>query len=185
MWHHYLYWANIAGCMFTYAIHWSACHTFKPSLTLQMMTGCQWYTHVLIAGLCHVKLATCLLLIIVLICSYTVCQILVIIGAYLPPSNCLNQCYPSFVMSHLASQLSMRYCSYMFIYPISWSIWHTLKSWVTHHIITGCHWSIKMYPSTHWGQDKKCCHFAGNIFKCISLNENFWILNKISLNYVP
>ena len=28
------------------------------------------------------------------------------------------------------------------------------------------------------------CHFADNILKCISLNENFWILNKISLNYV-
>ena len=27
-------------------------------------------------------------------------------------------------------------------------------------------------------------HFAGDIFKCISMNENFWILNKISLRYV-
>ena len=26
---------------------------------------------------------------------------------------------------------------------------------------------------------------ADNIFKCISLNEKFWILNKISLKYVP
>ena len=28
-------------------------------------------------------------------------------------------------------------------------------------------------------------HFADDIFKCISLNENFQILNKISLNHVP
>ena len=28
------------------------------------------------------------------------------------------------------------------------------------------------------------CHFAYNIFKCIVLNENFWIWNKISLKYV-
>ena len=26
---------------------------------------------------------------------------------------------------------------------------------------------------------------ANDIFKCISLNENFWILNKISLKFVP
>ena len=29
------------------------------------------------------------------------------------------------------------------------------------------------------------CHFAEDNFKCISLNENFWILNWISLKYVP
>ena len=28
-------------------------------------------------------------------------------------------------------------------------------------------------------------HFADDIFKCIFLNEHFWILNKISLKYVP
>ena len=28
-------------------------------------------------------------------------------------------------------------------------------------------------------------HFADNIFKCIFLNENFWILIKISLKFVP
>ena len=26
---------------------------------------------------------------------------------------------------------------------------------------------------------------ADDIFKCISLNENVWILNKISLKFVP
>ena len=28
-------------------------------------------------------------------------------------------------------------------------------------------------------------HFPEDIFKCIFLRENFWILNKISLKYVP
>ena len=28
------------------------------------------------------------------------------------------------------------------------------------------------------------CHFTDDIFKCIILNENFWISNKISLKYV-
>ena len=29
------------------------------------------------------------------------------------------------------------------------------------------------------------CHFADNIFKCIFLNENEWILSRISLKFVP
>ena len=29
------------------------------------------------------------------------------------------------------------------------------------------------------------CHFADDIFKCIFLNENIWILIKISLKFVP
>ena len=32
----------------------------------------------------------------------------------------------------------------------------------------------------HWGQDKMATIFADDIFKCISLNEIFWILNKMS-----
>ena len=28
-------------------------------------------------------------------------------------------------------------------------------------------------------------HFADIIFKCIFLNENFWIVNKFYLKYVP
>ena len=27
------------------------------------------------------------------------------------------------------------------------------------------------------------CHFTDNTFKCIFLNENFWILNEVSLKY--
>ena len=37
---------------------------------------------------------------------------------------------------------------------------------------------------THWGWDKMAASLADDIFKCISLHENFWILNKISLKYV-
>ena len=29
------------------------------------------------------------------------------------------------------------------------------------------------------------CHFADDVFKCIFLNENVWILLKISLKFVP
>ena len=32
---------------------------------------------------------------------------------------------------------------------------------------------------------QNCCHFPGDIFKCIFLNENVWISVKISLKFVP
>ena len=38
---------------------------------------------------------------------------------------------------------------------------------------------------THWGCDKMAPHFADNILKCLFLNENIWILIKISLKFVP
>ena len=38
---------------------------------------------------------------------------------------------------------------------------------------------------THLGRDKNGHHFADDIFKCIFLNENVWILIKISLKFVP
>ena len=38
---------------------------------------------------------------------------------------------------------------------------------------------------THRGLDKMAAPLADDIFQCISLNENFLILNKISLKYVP
>ena len=44
----------------------------------------------------------------------------------------------------------------------------------------GSHW----LPLTQWGQDENDYHFANSIFKCIFLNENFLILNNISLKYV-
>ena len=41
-------------------------------------------------------------------------------------------------------------------------------------------WHIDTLRARHNGH-----HFADDIFKYISLNENFWIFNKISLKYVP
>ena len=32
---------------------------------------------------------------------------------------------------------------------------------------------------------RNCCHFADDFFKCIFLNENMWILLKISEKFVP
>ena len=37
---------------------------------------------------------------------------------------------------------------------------------------------------THWGRDKMAATLADNTFKCISLNEKFWILHKFSQEYV-
>ena len=37
---------------------------------------------------------------------------------------------------------------------------------------------------THWGRDKMAAFFADDILKCISLNGNSWIPNKISWKYV-
>ena len=37
---------------------------------------------------------------------------------------------------------------------------------------------------THLPLDKMAASLADNIFKCIFLNENVWILIKISLNFV-
>ena len=37
---------------------------------------------------------------------------------------------------------------------------------------------------THWGRDKMAAFFANDILKCIFLNGNSWIPNKISWKYV-
>ena len=37
----------------------------------------------------------------------------------------------------------------------------------------------------HWGREKIGRHSPDDIFKCISLNENIWILIKMSLKFVP
>ena len=38
---------------------------------------------------------------------------------------------------------------------------------------------------THWGRKKNSRHVADDIFKCIFLNENIWILVSILLKFVP
>ena len=64
------------------------------------------------------------------------------------------------------------------------------------------HWSCDSFTLSSWSADQipeildselintlrptqNGRHFADNIFKRISLNENFWILNTFSLKYVP
>ena len=44
-------------------------------------------------------------------------------------------------------------------------------------------WSLMVL--THWGRDKIDAIFPDDIFKWIFLNENVWILIKISLKFVP
>ena len=54
-------------------------------------------------------------------------------------------------------------------------------------------WNIQEHKTSvmlsHWGWDKMAAIFADDISCSFSENfissENFWILNKISLNYVP
>ena len=43
---------------------------------------------------------------------------------------------------------------------------------------------ILTFTHTYWGRDKMADMFPDNIFKCIFLNENCWILVKISLKYL-
>ena len=52
------------------------------------------------------------------------------------------------------------------------------------HICFVSHWVLDSL--THWRQDKKGRrHFADDMFKCIFLNENVWILINIALKFVP
>ena len=44
--------------------------------------------------------------------------------------------------------------------------------------------SIFTHQLTHWDLGKMADKFADDIFQCIFLNENCWILIKISLKYV-
>ena len=42
-----------------------------------------------------------------------------------------------------------------------------------------------LHMLTHWGLDKMTTTLANDVFKCIYLNENAWILIEISLKFVP
>ena len=46
------------------------------------------------------------------------------------------------------------------------------------------HWNLAGCL-TLWGRDKMVATLADDIFKCLFLNENFWISNNISLKCVP
>ena len=84
-----------------------------------------------------------------------------------------------------------------------------LRHW-SYHSLALSHWYVLVFSSTNvimdreialacnwlfWGQcifvintlrtTQNGCHFPDNIFKCIFLNENISISNKISMNFVP
>ena len=54
-----------------------------------------------------------------------------------------------------------------------------LSLWMTVIEVMACSWKQHIEAETN-GRN-----FADDIFKCISLNENFWIPIKISLKFVP
>ena len=53
----------------------------------------------------------------------------------------------------------------------------------THRLPTSQFLSSCLFNSSLPGQNG--CHFTDNIFRCIFVNEKFYILNKISLKFVP
>ena len=57
-------------------------------------------------------------------------------------------------------------------------IWHMPSGHVQNFMLIKCLW-------THWDWDKMAATLADDIFKCIFLNENVWILINISLKFVP
>ena len=48
----------------------------------------------------------------------------------------------------------------------------------------GVYLQASAWSLTHWGWDKMVPTLATYTFKCISLNENSWIFDNISLRYV-
>ena len=70
---------------------------------------------------------------------------------------------------------------------------------ITYHVESGTHWSTVNYHQK--GPELQCidavlvintlrprqngCHFPEDIFTCIFLSENVWILLKISLKFIP
>ena len=72
--------------------------------------------------------------------------------------------------------------------PINETIENCIKSrsskdqWVNeiHHF----QWKVTFPVNTLWPRQNGS-HFTDDIFKCIFLNENGWISNKISLKFVP
>ena len=49
-------------------------------------------------------------------------------------------------------------------------------------------WDVITHPCLNFNtlrQRQNGRHFADDFFKCIFLNENFWILHKISMKYIP
>ena len=73
---------------------------------------------------------------------------------------------------------------------LTWSVFskiHAIDTPVRVRYVVSAKTELYIYlPLTHRGWDKTDTHdFAGDIFKCIFLNENVWSLLKISQNFVP
>ena len=66
-------------------------------------------------------------------------------------------------------------------------------SWMRAILRSFLQWTKQLVKNTHQAgiyfnsssPRQNACQFAGNMFKCIFLNENFWISNYISLKCVP
>ena len=96
-------------------------------------------------------------------------------------------CFSSIVRSWwffmIYSTIFFRYASYhqhaanISIYMIS------LFGDQWHHMVTKLLVNVDSVNSSPPGQNG--LHFADDMFKCIFLNKNIWISNKISLKYVP
>ena len=58
-------------------------------------------------------------------------------------------------------------------------VWHDYHRFINYGMLLFFHTLITLRPRQN-GR-----HFAGDIFKCILLNKDVWIPNKISLKFVP
>ena len=73
-----------------------------------------------------------------------------------------------------------------------WSVLHEFIVWSTSCRQGGANGDIQNMTDEiwsnriiHWGGEKNVRYFPDDIFKCIFLNENAWILINISLKFVP
>ena len=86
-------------------------------------------------------------------------------------------------LCHLAETWNI-YSTFL-LFKTSWCI-YACMSWSSSVYIVVCCWECHnelLFNTLRPRQNG--CHFAGDIFKCIFLNENVWIPIKISPKFVP
>ena len=132
------------------------------------------------------------------------------LGAVQATSHCLNQCWHS-SSTHIYTSVGVTESSIMPLYDRTISETDTSSRWLPGSSLealklaisaSGDGWgshpgdiSVSLMKSpcihiyliqclTYWCRDKMAAFFADDIFKCIFLNGNSWITNKISLKYV-
>ena len=88
----------------------------------------------------------------------------------------ITRCLPG--ISHIIKSNSAITCSYKLISCFEFTP-HYVYGFNQHHIRLMWCWFNTLRPR------QNCRHFADDIFKCIFVNENVWILLKISLKCVP